>query len=219
MRGTAMSGSPSTTGLAGLLLGAAAAIDLAAWQRFVLALAPDGQGAVDPGGPVLQVVATLLGVAGAVVLVSGVRRERGLLRASRLAGTALVVHAAADAALHAVILARPADASFDALTADALGALVLAWLGIVALVALAVALVRGRLLEPLAATALAVLAGVQLVSGLLGAIPLPAALVFALMPVLQVLGSLAAALLVVGLLVHGRTRAIRRRIRAVRRAW
>lgn len=219
MRDTAMSGSPSTTGLGALLLGAAAAIDLAAGQRFVLALAPDGQGAVDPGGPVLQVVATLLGVAGAVVLVSGVRRERGLLRASRLAGTALVVHAASDAALLAVALARPAGTSLDALATDALDTQALAWLGIVTLVVLAVAAVRARLLEPLAATALAVLAGVQLVSGLLGAVPLPEAVVFPLVPVLAVLGSLAVALLVVGLLVHGRTRAIRRRIRAVRRAW
>ncbi len=190
---------------------------------------PDMESTIVVQGPVVEVVALLLVVLAGVVLVRGVRGEPGLLRASRAAGIAMLVAVGASVALAVaralvgMALGGPGDPALPSgvvLLTLAAGAIRAG-----ALAVLAVMVVRGRLLEPVARVSLAVLALATAASCLfetgLGAL-LPGGtwspwiLLLVALPTVTLLAS---AGLGVGLLVHGRSAAMRERAATIRRAW
>ncbi|OUE21657.1 hypothetical protein BFL34_01015 [Clavibacter michiganensis] len=191
---------------------------------------PDMASTIVLQGPVVTVAALAMSVIAAVVLVRGVRGEPGLLRASRAAGVAVLVVAGAQVALaltSALIRLTLTDPT-EPMPPSALAILSQAEVAVhaIALAVLAVVVVRGRLLEPLARVALLVLASATAVSWLsqtgIGAflpgdawLPLVLLLLVALRTVILV----ASIGLVVGLLVHGRSAAMRARAEAIHRAW
>ncbi|OUE27273.1 hypothetical protein BFL37_04080 [Clavibacter michiganensis] len=193
---------------------------------------PDMASAIVLQGPVVDVVVLVLVVAAAVVLARGVRGEPGLLQASRAAGIAALVAAGAQVAftlariLVGLMLGDPPGSAglVEPPVVVVLSQGVYA-VHVGALAVLGVLVVRGRLLEPLARLCLLVVGTGTAASWILGqtlglllagaeASPL-IPLLFALPPVILV----ASAGLVVGLLVHGRSAAMRARVETIRRAW
>jgi hypothetical protein len=229
MRATAMSGSRSTTTVAGVAAGGALLLRTASLGGLRLQPTPDVGSALLVQGPAVDAVATLLTVVAAVALARGVRGEPGLLRASRVAGIAVLVHAAAVVAGAVVgsLVGRLAAASVDpVLPAGAVAATrAVDAVQAVALVVLAAAVVRGRLLEPVARVSLLVLAAATAVLGILPWVVAPLASAdgdaLLLLPLLAVPSVILAASagVVVGLVLHGRSAAVRQRREAIRRAW
>ena len=231
---TALSGSRRTTLVAGLASAGALLLQPAVLGGFRIQPTPDMASTIVLRGPVVDVLGLVLTVLAAVVLARGVRGEPGLLEASRAAGIAVLVHAAAVVAV-AVELAvtRPGmdAASLDAIPSAGLIGLTttLDVLRAGALVVLAVVAWRGRLLEPLARVALAVMAAAtgayQVLGPIAGLLLGPAGGGALLMPVLPLLVALptvaavASAVLAVGLVIHGRSAQMRERAEAIRRAW
>jgi len=231
---TALSGSRRTTLVAGLASAGALLLQPAVLGGFRIQPTPDMASTIVLRGPVVDVLGLVLTVLAAVVLARGVRGEPGLLEASRAAGIAVLVHAAAVVAT-AVELAvtRPGmdAASLDAIPSAGLIGLTttLDVLRAGALVVLAVVAWRGRLLEPLARVALAVMAAAtgayQVLGPIAGLLLGPAGGGALLMPVLPLLVALptvaavASAVLAVGLVIHGRSAQMRERAEAIRRAW
>lgn len=234
MHVTALSGSRRTTLVAGLASAGALLLQPAVLGGFRIQPTPDMASTIVLRGPVVDVLGLVLTVLAAVVLARGVRGEPGLLEASRAAGIAVLVHAAAVVAV-AVELAvtRPGmdAASLDAIPSAGLIGLTttLDVLRAGALVVLAVVAWRGRLLEPLARVALAVMAAAtgayQVLGPIAGLLLGPAGGGALLMPVLPLLVALptvaavASAVLAVGLVIHGRSAQMRERAEAIRRAW
>lgn len=193
---------------------------------------PDMSSTIVLQGPVVEVVALLLAVAAAVVLARGLRGEPGLLRASRAAGVVLLVAAGAQVAFtlaRILVGLTLGDPLGSAGLVESPAVIVLTQglyaVHVVALAVLGVVVVRGRLLEPLARFSLLVLGTVTAASWILGqtlglllagssSAPL-VPLLFALPPVILV----ASVGLVIGLLVHGRSAAMRARAEAMHRAW
>lgn len=229
---TALSGSRRTTLVAGLASAGALLLQPAVLGGFRIQPTPDMASTIVLRGPVVDVLGLVLTVLAAVVLARGVRGEPGLLEASRAAGIAALVHAAAVVAV-AVELAvtRPGmdAASLDAIPSAGLIGLTttLDVLRAGALVVLAVVAWRGRLLEPLARVALAVMAAAtgayQVLGPIAGLLLGPAgggALLMPLLPLLVALPTVAAvasAVLAVGLVIHGRSAQMRERAEAIRR--
>ena len=232
MRATAMSGSRRTTLVAGLASAGALLLQPELLGGVPIQPTPDMTSTIVLRGPVVEVVALVLAVASAVVLARGVRGEPGLLRASRAAGVAVLVAAGAQVGFTVARivagLTLPDQPGSPGLVEPP--AVIVLTQGVfavhvVALAVLGVVVVRARLLEPLARFSLLVLGTVTAASwilgqtlGLLGAgaessplIPL----LFALPTVVLV----ASVGLVVGLLVHGRSAAMRARAESIRRAW
>lgn len=232
MRATAMSGSPRTTLVAGLASAGALLLQLPVPGGLRVQPTPEIESTIVLQGPVVTVLVLILAVGAAVVLARGVRGEPGLLRASRVAGVAALVGAGAQVAvaltgiLVRMTISDPAGAG-DRLPSD--GVIVLSQgvygVQVAAMLVLAVAVARGRLLEPLARFSLLVLGAATALYGVLmqtlGALGagvetspfLP--LLFALPTLILV----ASAALVVGLLMHGRSAAMRARAEGIRRAW
>jgi hypothetical protein len=234
MRATAMSGSPRTTLVAGLASAGALLLQPTLLGGFRIQPTPDMDSTIVLQGPVVDVLGLALTVVAAVVLARGVRGEPGLLRASRVAGIAVLVHAAVVVAMAVESAAiRPGvdAAGSDAIPSVGLIALTTA-LDLVraaALVVLAVAVLRGRLLEPLARVALAAMAAATgayavlgPIAGLLigpsggGALLMPLAPLLIALPTVALVAS---AVLALGLLIHGRSARMRERAEAIRRAW
>ncbi|KAF0258380.1 hypothetical protein DOU02_08595 [Clavibacter michiganensis subsp. michiganensis] len=234
MRATAMSGSPRTTLAAGLASAGALLLQPGLLGGFRIQPTPDMESTIVLRGPVVDVLGLVLTMVAAVGLARGVRGEPGLLRPSRVAGVAVLVHAAVVVGIAAAQAAmRPfaEAASLDELRSTGLITLTTA-LDLVraaALVVLAVVVLRGRLLEPLARVALAVMAaatGAYAVLGpiaglLLGAggaayLLIPVAPLLIALPTVALVASAAFAL---GLVIHGRSAAMRERAEAIRRAW
>jgi hypothetical protein len=232
MRVTAMSGSRRTTLVAGLASAGALLLEPALLGGLRIQPTPDMESTIVLQGPVVDVLALLLVAVAAVVLARGVRGEPGLLGASRIAGIAVLVHATAVVASAAVReLTRPAvDLSSSALAIVPPGVVVLTEgvdaIRVLALVVLAVAVARGRLLEPFARVSLLVLGIATGLHWLLGSVagrllPVsgelgPRILPLIALPPVMLAASCAVAL---GLLVHGRSAAMRERATAIRRAW
>lgn len=232
MRATAMSGSPRTTLVAGLASAGALLLQLPVPGGLRVQPTPEIESTIVLQGPVVTVLVLILAVGAAVVLARGVRGEPGLLRASRVAGVAALVGAGAQVAvaltgiLVRLTISDPAGAA-DRLPADGVILLSQGVYGVqvAAMLVLAVAVARGRLFEPLARFSLLVLGAATALYGVLmqtlGALGagvetspfLP--LLFALPTLILV----ASAALVVGLLVHGRSAAMRARAEGIRRAW
>jgi hypothetical protein len=233
MRATAMSGSRRTTLVAGIASAGALLLDPAVIGRLPVQPTPDVASTIVLRGPVVDVIALLLAVLAAVVLACGVRGEPGLLRASRVAGVAVLAAAGAQVALALTRLLVGPTLAGSVGPALPSGVVVLTQAMVVihatVLVVLAVTVVRGRLLEPLARLSLLVLALATAASWLLGTLlgtllgALPAAGGGdALVPLLSALPSVilvASAGLAVGLLVHGRSAAMRERAATIRRSW
>jgi hypothetical protein len=234
MHVTAMSGSRRTTLVAGLASAGALLLEPAILGGFRIQPTPDMESTIVLQGPLVDVLGLVLTVVAAVVLVRGARGEPGLLRASRVAGVAVLVHAAAVVAV-AVELAATQPlaeaAAAGAIPSAGLIALTTA-LDLVragALVVLAVVVLRGRLLEPVARVALAVMAaatGAYAVLGLLAGLLLGltggGSLLMPVVPLLIALPTVAfvaSAVLALGLLIHGRSAAMRERAEAIHRAW
>jgi hypothetical protein len=229
MRATAMSGSPRTTLVAGLASAGALLLRPGLLGGLRIQPTPDMASTIVLQGPVVTVAALAMSVLGAVVLVRGVRGEPGMMRASRAAGGAALAVAGAQVALaltSALIGLTLAD-PMEPVPPSALAILSPAAVAVhaIALAVLAVVVVRGRLLEPVARVSLLVLALATAVSWLSqtgiaafltgdGWVPLLLLLV-ALRTVILV----ASIGLVVGLLVHGRSAAIRARAESIHRAW
>ncbi|MFT2752128.1 hypothetical protein [Clavibacter sp. Sh2088] len=192
---------------------------------------PDMASTIVLQGPVVDILGVVLTVVAAVVLARGVRGEPGLMRASRAAGIAVLVAAGAEAAFTiARILVgltlpdQPGSAGLMEPPAAVVLSQGLYAVHIVALAVLGAVVVRGRLLEPLArfsllvigtATAASWILGQTLGLLLVGASSPLVPLLFALPPVILV----ASVALVAGLLVHGRSAAMRARAEAIHRAW
>ncbi|MFT2706910.1 hypothetical protein [Clavibacter zhangzhiyongii] len=232
MRTTAMSGSRRTTLVAGVASAGALLLQPSLLGGFRIQPTPDMDSTVVLQGPVVDALALLLAVVAAVVLARGVRGEPGLLRASRVAGIAVLVHAASvvAAAVVSELISSVVDVSSSDGAVAPPGVVALSQgvdaIRVLALVLLAVVVARGRLLEPLARVSLLVLGVAVGLSWLLGTVAggiLPAAdgisplllLLLALQPVVLP----ASAAVALGLLVHGRSAAMRERADAVRRAW
>jgi hypothetical protein len=231
MRATAMSGSRRTTLVAGVASAGALLLQPAYLGGLRIQPTPDMGSTLVLRGPVVEVVTLILTAVAAAVLARGVRGEPGLLAASRMAGTAVLVHAAATVAgaVERAVTGPLSEAAASTSAAVPPG-VILAGEGIevirvAALVALALAVVRGRLLEPLARAGLVVLGAAAashllllLVAGLLpstvGGSPL--LLLAVALPIAVQAASVGC---VVGLLVHGRSAAMRARAEAIRRAW
>jgi hypothetical protein len=230
MRATAMSGSPRTTLVAGLASAGALLLQPGLLGGSRIQPTPDMASTIVLQGPVVTVAALAMSVLAAVVLVRGVRGEPGMMRASRVAGGAALVVAGAQVALalmSALIGLTLADPT-EPVPPSALAILSRAAVAVhaIALLVLAVVVVRGRLLEPVARVSLLVLASATAVSWLSqtgiaafltgdGWLPLLLLLLFALRTAILV----ASVGLVVGLLVHGRSAAMRARAEAIHRAW
>ncbi|MBF4617351.1 hypothetical protein ITJ44_04585 [Clavibacter sp. VKM Ac-2873] len=230
MRATAMSGSPRTTLVAGLASAGALLLQPGLLGGFRIQPTPDIASTIVLQGPVVTVLVLILSVGAAVVLVRGVRGEPGLMRASRAAGVAALVVAGAQialaltSALIGLTLADPREPVLPPAVVILSG--VAAAVHAIALVVLAVAVARGRLLEPVTRVSLLVLALATAASWLPqtglaallpgdGWLPLLLLLVLALPPVILV----ASAGVAVGLMVHGRSAAMRARAEGIRRAW
>ncbi|WP_233549219.1 hypothetical protein [Clavibacter lycopersici] len=191
---------------------------------------PDMASTIVLQGPVVTVAALAMSVIAAVALVRGVRGEPGMMRASRVAGVAVLVVVGAQVALaltSALIGLTLADPT-QPMPPSALAILPQAAVAVhaIALAALAVVVICGRLLEPVARVALLFLALATTVSWLSqtgiaaflqgdGWLPLLVLLLLALRAVMLV----ASIGLVIGLLVHGRSAAMRARAEAIHRAW
>jgi len=234
MHATAMSASRRTTLVAGLASAGALLLQPSILGGFRIQPTPDMESTIVLQGPVVDILGLVLTVVAAVVLARGVRGEPGLLKASRAAGIAVLVHAAAVVAIAATLAAiRPGldAASLEPVPSAGLIALTttLDVLRAGALVVLAVVVWRGRLLEPLARVALAVMAAAtaayQVLGPIAGLLLGPGGGGALLMPVLPLLIALptvavvASAVLALGLLIHGRSAAMRERAGAIRRAW
>ncbi|WP_445443542.1 hypothetical protein [Clavibacter sp. km1a] len=223
-----MSGSRSTTTVAGIAAGGALLLQTAVLGGLRVQPTPDIGSTLLLQGPAVDAVAALLTVVAAVALARGVRREPGLLRASRVAGIAVLVQAAAvvAGAIVGPLVGRLAAASVDpVLPAGAVAATqAVDAVQAAALVVLAAAVVRGRLLEPVARVSLVVLAA----AAALGILPLVVApfasgdggsplvvLLLAVPPVILV----ASTGVVLGLVLHGRSASVQQRAEAIRRAW
>ncbi|WP_236688692.1 hypothetical protein [Clavibacter michiganensis] len=191
---------------------------------------PDMASSIVLQGPVVTVAALVLSVLAAVVLVRGVRGEPGLMRASRAAGLAVLVVAGAQVALALTSALIGLTVSDPTESVPPWAPMILSQAAVavhaIALVVLAVVVVRGRLLEPVARVSLLVLALATTVSWLSqtgiaaflqgdGWLPLLVLLLLALRTVILV----ASIGLVIGLLVHGRSAAMRARAEAIHRAW
>ncbi|MFC3296601.1 hypothetical protein [Clavibacter michiganensis] len=191
---------------------------------------PDMASSIVLQGPVVTVAALVLSVLAAVVLVRGVRGEPGLMRASRAAGLAVLVVAGAQVALALTSALIGLTVSDPTESVPPWAPMFLSQAAVavhaIALVVLAVVVVRGRLLEPVARVSLLVLALATTVSWLSqtgiaaflqgdGWLPLLVLLLLALRTVILV----ASIGLVIGLLVHGRSAAMRARAEAIHRAW
>jgi hypothetical protein len=230
MQVTALSGSRRTTLVAGLASAGALLLQPTLLGGFRIQPTPDMDSTIVLQGPVVDVLGLALTVVAAVVLARGVRGEPGLLRASRVAGIAVLVHAAVVVAMAVESAAiRPGvdAAGSDAIPSVGLIALTTA-LDLVraaALVVLAVAVLRGRLLEPLARVALAAMAAYAVLGPIAGLLIGPSgggALLMPLAPLLIALPTVAlvaSAVLALGLLIHGRSARMRERAEAIRRAW
>ncbi|WP_228494485.1 hypothetical protein [Clavibacter sp. VKM Ac-2873] len=225
-----MSGSPRTTLVAGLASAGALLLQPGLLGGFRIQPTPDIASTIVLQGPVVTVLVLILSVGAAVVLVRGVRGEPGLMRASRAAGVAALVVAGAQialaltSALIGLTLADPREPVLPPAVVILSG--VAAAVHAIALVVLAVAVARGRLLEPVTRVSLLVLALATAASWLPqtglaallpgdGWLPLLLLLVLALPPVILV----ASAGVAVGLMVHGRSAAMRARAEGIRRAW
>ncbi|RIJ43566.1 hypothetical protein DZF93_06075, partial [Clavibacter michiganensis subsp. insidiosus] len=154
----------------------------------------------------------------------------GLMRASRAAGLAVLVVAGAQVALALTSALIGLTVSDPTESVPPWAPMFLSQAAVavhaIALVVLAVVVVRGRLLEPVARVSLLVLALATTVSWLSqtgiaaflqgdGWLPLLVLLLLALRTVILV----ASIGLVIGLLVHGRSAAMRARAEAIHRAW
>ncbi|MFS4507108.1 hypothetical protein ACMA46_12815 [Clavibacter sp. Sh2141] len=224
-----MSGSRSTTTVAGVAAGGALLLQTAVLGGLRVQPTPDIGSTLLLQGPAVDAVVALLTVVAAVALARGVRGEPGLLRASRVAGIAVLVHAAAVVAGAVVrpLVGRLAAASVDpVLPAGAVAATqAVDAVEAAALVVLAAAVVRGRLLEPVARVSLVVLAAAAAALGILPLVVAPFAsgdggsplvvLLLAVPPVILV----ASTGVVLGLVLHGRSASVRQRAEAIRRAW
>ncbi|CAQ00330.1 MAG: hypothetical protein HDR73_00875 [Clavibacter sp.] len=229
MRATAMSGSRRTTLVAGLASAGALLLQPVLLGGFRIQPTPDMASTIVLQGPVVDVLGVVLTVVAAVVLARGVRGEPGLMRASRAAAIAvlvaaggLVVLAVADVIV-GLSLADPREPVLPAgvvIVTQVAGAIHEA-----ALAVLAVMVVRGLLLEPLARVSLLVLALATAVSWLLyaglgsflpGGAWSPLMLLLVALPTVTLLASVG---LAVGLVVHGRSAAMRERAEAIHRAW
>ncbi|AWG00723.1 hypothetical protein BEH62_03820 [Clavibacter michiganensis subsp. insidiosus] len=231
MRATAMSGSPRTTLVAGLAsAGALLLLQPGLLGGSRIQPTPDMASSIVLQGPVVTVAALVLSVLAAVVLVRGVRGEPGLMRASRAAGLAVLVVAGAQVALALTSALIGLTVSDPTESVPPWAPMFLSQAAVavhaIALVVLAVVVVRGRLLEPVARVSLLVLALATTVSWLSqtgiaaflqgdGWLPLLVLLLLALRTVILV----ASIGLVIGLLVHGRSAAMRARAEAIHRAW
>ncbi|OQJ60681.1 hypothetical protein DZF92_09250 [Clavibacter michiganensis subsp. insidiosus] len=230
MRATAMSGSPRTTLVAGLASAGALLLQPGLLGGSRIQPTPDMASSIVLQGPVVTVAALVLSVLAAVVLVRGVRGEPGLMRASRAAGLAVLVVAGAQVALALTSALIGLTVSDPTESVPPWAPMFLSQAAVavhaIALVVLAVVVVRGRLLEPVARVSLLVLALATTVSWLSqtgiaaflqgdGWLPLLVLLLLALRTVILV----ASIGLVIGLLVHGRSAAMRARAEAIHRAW
>jgi hypothetical protein len=230
MRATAMSGSPRTTLVAGLASAGALLLRPGLLGGLRIQPTPDMASTIVLQGPVVTVAALAMSVLAAVVLVRGVRGEPGMMRASRAAGGAALVVAGAQVALAltSALIGLTVSDPTEPVPPSALAILSQAAVAVhaIALAVLAVVVVRGRLLEPVARVSLLVLASATAVSWLSqtgiaallpgdGWLPLLLLLLFALRTVILV----ASIGLVVGLLVHGRSAAMRARAESIHRAW
>ncbi|AJW79674.1 hypothetical protein VO01_11505 [Clavibacter michiganensis subsp. insidiosus] len=230
MRATAMSGSPRTTLVAGLASAGALLLQPGLLGGSRIQPTPDMASSIVLQGPVVTVAALVLSVLAAVVLVRGVRGEPGLMRASRAAGLAVLVVAGAQVALALTSALIGLTVSDPTESVPPWAPMILSQAAVavhaIALVVLAVVVVRGRLLEPVARVSLLVLALATTVSWLSqtgiaaflqgdGWLPLLVLLLLALRTVILV----ASIGLVIGLLVHGRSAAMRARAEAIHRAW
>jgi hypothetical protein len=229
MRATDMSGSRTTTLVAGLAVAATLLLDPAVLRGIRIQPTPDMESTLVLEGPLVDVAQTLLVLVAAVVLARGVRGEPGLLRASRVAGIAALVAAVATAGAAGTRPLMGLSASAEGIVPPGVVALSTALDAVraIALVVVAVVVMRRRLLEPVARVALLVLglsAGASwLLVPVIGMTALSGSgggwspLILPLL-VLPPVAFAASAVLAVGLLVHGRSTAMRARAEAVRRA-
>ncbi|WP_307502935.1 hypothetical protein [Clavibacter sp. B3I6] len=222
-----MSGSRTTTLVAGLAVVGTVLLDPAVLRGIRIQPTPDIESTLVLQGPLVDLAQVLLVLVAAVVLACGMRGEPGLLRASRAAGAAALVAAVATAAVAGWRTLVAPSASADGIVPPGVAALSTALDAVqgTAVVVLALLVFRRRLLEPPARVPLLVLGlswGAYLllvpVIGMLAAGDGGSSLILPLL-VFPGLVVAASAALGVGLLVHGRSAAMRARAERIRRAW
>jgi len=203
---SAMTGSTRTTLVAGVLVG------LAAVLAFVDLVAVPS---------LLSTAGPLLALAGAVLLVVGVRGETGLGRVSALASTGVVllfVPDVVDQALSSLLRDLATSASVGALTlGTALSVVRLVAVGLA--VAAVVVVVRRRLLEPWPRRALVAVVAAAVFFTLLPFVPSSTLGLLVIVTRLYLLPPVLSLLLGVALVLHGRGGRVRSRVGRGLEAW
>jgi hypothetical protein len=201
-----ISSSTRTTLVAGVLVG------LSAVLAFVDLVAVPS---------LLSTAGPLLALAGAVLLVVGVRGETGLGRVSAVASTGVVllfVPDVVDQALSSLLRDLATSASLGALTlGTALSVLRLVAVGLA--VAAAVVVVRRRLLEPWPRRALVAVVAAAVFFALLPLVPSSTLGLLVIVTRLYLLPPVLSLLLGVALVLHGRGGRVRSRMGRALEAW
>jgi hypothetical protein len=155
-------------------------------------------------------------LAACVLLARGVRGEAGLVASSPVAGGALVVFGAGQIAILLAQRLAPSDA-LDGSVPVIVTSTALTILPTAALVISAVIVARRRLLEPIARVGLLVTAACALVATAASSLPVEALVGIAVHASAGTYLSMLA--LGIGLVVHGRSSRIRRRLRVIHESW